>query len=493
MHYAAAKHIHEQAISEFWKRGIVSSWYLKPKQELALRDLYAFEDPFFEASRRYGKTTTILSFVLENSIQRNGIITRWCEPWKNQCREIVMTEMDQIQSHVPKRFRFKWMQTDSFYKCLWNDSRIYLRGVNEDRGESARGTKAHIVVADELGSWREPKYILDEVLGPQLLTTKGKFVYTGTPPKNFTHHFYEVKDQAQIRKAFIQRLIHDQELVDWPEVEKAIARAGGWDSPAVQREYLCKKVVDKNFAIIPEWNDSFIEPAQPDEFFVFYWKYNGLDIGVRDLTVCLFAYYDFRNARLHVLDEVVLNGPEMTTEKLADLIRAKEVQYYGVKWETQTENNRVRWKIIPPQHFRIKRVSDIDLLLIQDLSKLHGLYFEQTDKGELEEMVNEVRVWVNSGRVRVDPRCTHLIDCLRYGLWDEDRKKWERSDRLGHFDGLAALMYLIRNVDAQSNPIPVDYGRPTENYFFTDAFRKEEKRDKMRKAFNVKKPGMIKS
>jgi hypothetical protein len=469
---------------ELWRKGNIRDWYLKPKQKSALEFLRTTVDPFLEASRRWGKTTTVLDYVIEESIVRNGIVTRWCEPWKNQCREIVMTEMDKIQSTIPKRYQFKWSGTDSFYQCDWNNSRIYLRGVNEDRGESARGTHAHIVVADELGSWRHPKYILDEVLGPQLLTTNGTLVRTGTPPRNFTHLYYELKDAARIAGTFLQRTIHDQEIASWDAVEKAIARAGGWDSPAVRREYLCEKVIDTNFAIIPEWDDKYIVAAEPDEFFPFYLKYSGLDIGVRDLTVVLIAYYDFRRAKLVVLDEIVMNGPQMTTDKLAEAQRAKESQHFGVRWESVVTENRVRWSIKAPPTFRMRRVSDIDLLLVQDLSRLHGLFYEATDKGELEEMVNEVRMWVGAGRVEVHPRCAITIDSLRYGLWDEDRKVWERSDRLGHFDALAALMYLLRNVDSRTNPIPSDFGKPAEDYFFQT--EKAARGDKFKKIFNVK-------
>lgn len=467
-----------------WTTGNVRDWYLKPKQRTVLDHIRVTDDPFFEAARRYGKTTTILGYVLEESIRRPDLITRWCEPWKNQCREIVMTEMDQIQSFVPTRYRFKWHGVDSYYYCPFTGSRIYLRGVNEDRGESARGTKAHIIVADELGTWREPLYVLTEVLGPQLLTTNGKLIHTGTPPRNLTHLFYELKDKAILSSSFIQRLIYDQEVADWEAVEKAIKRAGGWESPAVKREYLCQKIIDKGFAIIPEWNDSFIRDIPRDEFFPFYLKYDAMDIGVRDLTVILLAYYDFRAAKLVIIDEIVMNGPSMTTEKLAEENRAKEQEHFGVKWEHIITGTRVKWKAITPPTFKIKRVSDVDLLLVQDMSTLHGLYYDPTDKGELEEMVNQVRIWTAGGRILVHPRCQNLIDCMRYGVWDEDRKEWERSDRLGHFDALAALMYLVRNVDTRTNPIPVDFGKPAEEYFFPE--EPETSRDKFKKMMNVR-------
>lgn len=491
-----AKLLRLAVIGELFRKGDVHTWYLKPKQRTALEFLRATSDPFFEASRRWGKTTTTLSYSIEESIINSGFITRWCEPWKNQCREIVMTEMDQIQSHVPERYRFKWSGTDSFYRCVWNDSRIYLRGVNEDRGESARGTKANLIVCDEFGTWKEPVYIVNEILRPQTLTTNGKVIYTGTPPRNLAHAFYKLKDRAQFLLRFIQRTIKDQELTSWEKVEQVIADSGGWESAAVRREYLCEKIIDKNFAIIPEWDDRFIVDVPSDEFFVFYLKYDAVDTGVRDNTVCILAYYDFIKARLIVVDEIVLRGPEMTTEKLAELVRAKEETYWKIRWERYLEGDNVRFRAHSPPHLLLRRVSDIDLRLVNDLSTLHGLYFDPTDKGKLDEMVNHLRILVGQGRVLVNPRCKNLIDCLRYGLWDEDRKKWDRpeqpnwddkvefSEFLGHFDALAALMYLVRNLDDRTNPIPADYGKPHDEWFY--AREVETQRDVFKKMMNVK-------
>jgi hypothetical protein len=57
-----------------------------------------------------------------------------------------------------------------------------------------------------------------------------------------------------------------------------------------------------------------------------------------------------------------------------------------------------------------------------------------------------------------------LIDSLKYGLWNEKRSEFARSKTLGHFDAIAALMYLIRNIDEATNPIPVKLGFNQVNY-----------------------------
>jgi hypothetical protein len=65
---------------------------------------------------------------------------------------------------------------------------------------------------------------------------------------------------------------------------------------------------------------------------------------------------------------------------------------------------------------------------------------------------------VGSGRLIVHPGCKELIGCLRSGIWNKTRTEFGHSDRFGHFDALAALMYLVRNIDRTYNPIPATYG-----------------------------------
>jgi hypothetical protein len=497
-----AKLLYQFAVEELWRKGNVRDWYLKPKQKSALELLRIHQDPFFEASRRLGKTTTGLSFVIEESLLKKNHITRWCEPWKNQCREIVMTEMDKIQSRIPKKYQFRWRMVDSYYLCDYTGSRIYLRGVNEDRGESARGTAAHLIVVDELGSWREPTYVINEVLLPQILTTKGKIIKLGTPPKNLAHIYYKMKERSQLENQFIQRTIRDQEIVDEPQVERLVVAMGGWDSAAVRRELLCEKIVDPTTSIVPEWDDKMIEEVPRTDTFPYLLKYESIDSGVRDNFVVLFAYYDFLRAKLVVIDEIILSGNEVTTERVADLMREKEQEHWNVHWEEFVQFNKPRWRMLSPPNLRLKRVSDIDLRLINDMNLLHGIYVEKTDKGYLEEMVNQMRIFVGQGKLAVHPKCRNLIDCLRYGIWTDNKKDWQRMDKtewqdsveqsefLGHFDALAALMYLIRNLDMHTNPIPNDFNKPEDNHFFDDIDR-EARKNKLRKMFNVGRHGKI--
>lgn len=452
--------------AELFQRGEFYKVYLLPKQLEVFDFVCKTEDPFLEAPRRFGKTTILLHYVLSQGNLNPGITIRWCEPLKNQCREIVVPEMDKIQDGLPVELRWKWSSTDSYYEAP-NKSRLYLRGVNDDHGESARGSTSHIIVADELGSWRDPVYIINSVLRPQLFTTGGSLIRVGTPPRNLTHVFYSMKDKAIMSNTFLGGYtIYDNETLTNKDKDKYIEEMGGIDSAAVRRELFCERIIDADYAIVPEWDDKYIVEDIRDEYFGFYHRYVSMDVGVKvDLTAVLFSYYDFQRAALVVEDELIFKGSQLTTDILASAIRQKEQELY-------------KGKIY-------RRISDEGMLLTQDLSRIHKLYFETTSKGELEEMVNFIRLWAKSGRILVNSRCKNTIDCLRYGVWDEHRKKWDSSDRLGHFDALAALMYMLRNVDTRTNPVPVEYGKDLASMYLPQRTQKQE--EKIRDLFNIKR------
>ena len=158
-----------------------------------------------------------------------------------------------------------------------------------------------------------------------------------------------------------------------------------------------------------------------------------------DKTACLFARYLFKEAKAYVERELVLEKPNFTTERLAGDIKriCKELGYQKI-YRAAADNNNPS--------------------LIADLNSLHSLNFFPTLKDDLEAQVNDLRLWVGSGRLVVHPRCKELIGCLKYGVWNDKRTAFEHSKNFGHFDALAALMYLVRNIDRTYNPIPETYG-----------------------------------
>jgi hypothetical protein len=130
--------------------------------------------------------------------------------------------------------------------------------------------------------------------------------------------------------------------------------------------------------------------------------------------------------------------------------------------------------------------------MLQDLSSFHKLPFAPTQKTGrterqtiLEAMVNDLRMQVSGGKIRVHPRCKELIGCLRYGIWTDNRRTFDRSSVYGHYDALAAMIYLNRNIDRITNPIPPTYGMDSSVMYIDRELKKARGLNEIKKMMNL--------
>lgn len=428
-------------MDQLWELGIIGPWYLTHNQLDAYQLLKDKRTPFIEAGRRFGKTTTTLVHYIEEERKKEGSIWRWCEPWKNQAREIVIPEMENITRSAPKRFKFRYYKTDSVFEGP-TGGLLYLRGVNEDKGESARGSKADGIIADEIGSWNDPDYIRNEVLRPQLLTTGGQFIEIGTPPEDLGHSFYTYKDKAIKENRFIQKTIFDNDLISKERIQEICEECGGPTSPAWLREYLCKPVSTPEKLVIPEYDeekhdidDSYPKPDHFD-------AYVGADLGFHDNSAFLFGYYDFLKNELVIQHEYVVAGKN--SKELVESVKAIE----GILWKK------------PPY----LRVSDNEVQQLYDMNTVHGYSMIPTRKDDKIAAINELRVRFGHCKIKIHKRCQSLRYQLKVGLWNDKRTNFLRSDKTGHLDAVDALIYLNRNIRKGHNPYP-DQSYAHDKYF----------------------------
>jgi hypothetical protein len=191
--------------------------------------------------------------------------------------------------------------------------------------------------------------------------------------------------------------------------------------------------------------------VQKDDYFQFYTILEGLDIGYRDFTAWLLGYFDFNSGTLIIENEYAIKENDFTTEVLADNIKKLENDY------TKINSTRIR------------RISDNNNLnLLADLARIHKLPFAPvskntgsgTDRKGKEWMVSQTRKWINDGKLIIHPRCKMLIASLEFGIWKEGHSEFARSEKLGHYDFIDALIYMIAGlipVIKNINPIPPLY------------------------------------
>lgn len=417
-------------------------------------------------ARRFGKSYTLCLVAIEYAIRNPGAQIRFGAPTAKALRKIVHPAIKQILRDCPEQYRPSWKSQDSFY-AFPNGSELHVSGCDNQNYENLRGQAAHLAVVDESGFVDELEYVVNDVLVPQTLTTNGVVILSSTPPRTPAHDFYSMAMEAEANGTYARRTIYDNTKVNKATLDLYAKEAGGYESSTFKREYLCEFVVDSESQIIPEFKEEFVREPERDDFYGYWHKYASMDIGVRDGTALIFGHYNFKEARLYVEAEYVLRGQDVRTDNIARGVEAQEVSL----WKGQRPYRRI--------------ADNNNLILLQDLSLTHQMHFAPTSKDELHAMVNELRLWVKAGRVHVSPQCNHLLGCLRYGVWTENRKEFARSSVYGHFDGLAALIYLVRNIDQHTNPVPIGHGVTHFTHFIPEDQTETKAEKTFRKVFGV--------
>ncbi len=429
---------------EAWRRG--NLFYKLYKYQHILYDLLwkAIQNPkcvkyVLKISRRWGKSTILCLIAIEFCQRHASAQIRFAAPTAKALKKITMPIFRKLIKDAPIEFKPEYKIAEQMW-VFPNGSEIHMAGTDNGHAENLRGTTSDLNLIDEAAFADDLDYVLRDILLPQTLTTGGKTLLASSPARTPAHDFTEIARECEVDGFLTKLTIHDNPTIT-PETLAIYAKeSGGFNSSTWKREYLAQDVIDETLAIIPEWKDDYIREIPQDGYYQYYHHYVGMDLGRIDNTACLLGTYLFKGAVLYIEDELIMEGSSWTTITLKEQLLAKE----GNLWADKKPFRRISDNNNPH--------------LINDLSSLHNVFFMQTDKEALEAMVNAVREMVAQGLIIVHPRCSNLIGCLRWGVWDSKRKGFDRSKKLGHFDSLAALIYLVRNLARHSNPIPVTHG-----------------------------------
>lgn len=466
------------------------SWKLDPSQKL-LRELF-YNSPekinTWLLARRSGKSYTLCALSIEACLKTPKQIVKFAAPTKKQVSTFIQPLMDKILEDCPTDLKPEWNKTDATYYFL-NGSQIHLAGTDSNNAEKLRGNDADIAIVDEAGSCSNLKYIIQSILIPLTLITKGKIILASTPPPDQEHDFYIYIEASEKNGSLVLKTIYDNPRLTKKDIEEAIRDIGGIDSDDCQREYFCKIIKDSKLSVIPEFTEELAVqivkewPRPP-----FFNSYVAMDLGMVDLTVILLAYFDYRANKLIIEDELVYDEKDFSVEKLCLDLKEKEHKH----WMNLLTNELQK----PDQ-----RVSDINYMVIKEISiqssKLgYPINFANAQKDDKALAINNLRIMLNSKKIIIHPRCKTLITHLKYVKWGKGQKKHEfaRSSDNGHYDAVDACVYLSRAINWQKNPYPANYQMDTKNMFHpegqprnqTSSFNRSQI-DVFKKIFGAKK------
>lgn len=451
----------KQAVRICWSRGLLE-YKLYDYQRIIYNDLKNHNHSqiisVLNASRRWGKTTVLILFAIIYCIKNPQSEVKIASPTAKSLRKTLFPIVRMLLSDKPANISIMWNAKEECYK-FWNGSRLHIHATDNKRHEALRGNASHLSLVDEAAHCNDLKYVVQDILLPQTLTTGGRVILASTPCPNVTQSGEEFKQfcvSAEANGSYYIKTIHDNKSLSDKRIALFCDASGGEDSITWQVEYLCKFITDPAKKLVPEWNKKYIEDFSPDkQYFDYLHKYTSLDLGVkRDFTCMLFGYYNFLSTKLYIMDECTMKN--MTTLELVNALKKKEEECFGDR----------------PVYMR--PIDTDNPLLCNDMISLHNLMVRPTGKSSLEQMINELRIFIGNGRLVVHPRCKFLLGNLEHGSWAENsmgqqRRDFGRTKEYGHWDGIASLMYLVLNIDMYTNPIPTVL---VGNNFLSDSYYK---------------------
>ena len=440
-------------------------------------------------SRRVGKTFFLAVVAVQECLQKPKSIVKFLQPEQKMIRMNIRPIMDKIFADCPEDLRPEFKTQDNIYRFK-NGSEIQLAGTDNGNAEKLRGGDSQLCLIDEAAFVQtDLKYLIRSILLPSTLLTRGKIILSSSSPTDANHDFAKYMEEAELNNNLIKITIFDalkiHKTMKNPRftdeiVNEIIAEyPGGIANDDFRRECLCQILTNADNSVVPEFNadseeDIIVEWRRP----AFCDKYVSMDIGFKDLTVVLFGYWDFENAVLVIEDEIKMSGPQMTTDKLADSIKLKETELWTNKLTNEQEKP-------------YRRVSDNNPIVLNDLNRLHGMLFYPSSKDNKEAAINQLRMMVQNRQLVINPRCKTLISHLRNATWNKKRDNFVRSGDGAHYDGVDAILYMIRNLDKNKNPFPHNYrfrNLDSQNgYFMNSSVLEKKEHTAFKKLFGLKK------
>lgn len=433
----------DQAKDALWRRGVL--FWKAQDHQLPVYEFISGADGadhtrrLVYVHRQFGKSFLSLLHATEVALQAKRTITVFA-PTQRMLRAILLPNMETLLEDCPPDLRPSFSSLDNVFSFPSTGAVLRLDGADSGHAEQARGRANHLVLIDEGGFVKDLRGLIRDVVLPSFLTTRGRLVVLTTPPKTAGHYCAALRQELSLKGAFLKYRLSDNRSVT-PEVrERWAAEVGGEGSDAFRREYECDEITDFELAVVPEFSEAINDPARREEVIQpvappdpHVARVVGMDLGWGDPTGVIFGYYDWRAAKLRIQDEALLRKPRI--EEIARAVKAKEASLWG--------------EVKP-----YSRISDIDPMVLAELSGKYGLSFRPVSKQLKEQMVNEVRTWFRGGRIVIDPRCVNLIAQLEAAIWTSSRRTYEHTEAYGHFDLVDALVYLLQALPLHMNPYP---------------------------------------
>jgi hypothetical protein len=267
--------------------------------------------------------------------------------------------------------------------------------------------------------------------------------------------------EAQTRDAYMHAPTSAAPHITPERMAEFLADYAGPDDPAFRREFGAEIIADPTRAVLPELSQCEALVTQEHARPLYFLPHIVGDLGYEDLTVIAFGFYDFEADVAVIEDELVLQRTRSDLIDAACGAKARDL------WSERAVHRR---KIDAPPIVRA------------DMAREHvrgeddAEYWSATRTDDLRAAANAARVQITRGRVRIHPRCKTILAHGKYARWNRARTGLERpTEAEHHYDGCAALLYFLRELDRSTNPIPLlDPSVKIDTHFINPQLKNQE-------------------
>lgn len=381
----------------------------------------------------------------------------YAAPTHDMIEEFIAPHMDLLAEHAPPEMRPELYKGDYAFP---DGDRIVMKGC-EDRAKAnrLRGPEADMAIVDEGGFIPILGYVVKSAIGFQLAETRGRLLMPSTPPESPDHPYVDFVAEAEERGAYYHATTEDAPHITPEMIEEIVEECGGRDTVTYQREAEAKLVRDPAIVVLPEFGDHLVGEHPRPAYFL---PHIVGDMGFTDMTVLAFGYYDFE-ADLYVIEDEVA-GQRMVSDVLDAEVRATEARLWpglevhrrrldGTARE-RADLGREEWQ--QPVEEREGGDAGADRAWLAVSRDGKG---GERQIGRMKALANRARIVCKRRRLIVHPRCTTIIAHMKHARWNPARTELvrvtdENGEPVHHYDGCAAGLYFVREVDTLTNPFP---------------------------------------
>jgi hypothetical protein len=430
-----------EAVQDCWRNGRLNYFYY-PLQDEWDESFRASSRRIWvaECSRRLGKSVFSVTKAFEPCLRGEGDV-RYGAPTQKMVKNIISPIIKgTLLPDCPPELQPKFYQQDGIWEfptgCV-----LQVAGLNNGHADDLRGTECVLAVLDEAGFIDDLKYVVEDVLLPQLLTTDGHLMMPSSPAVTPAHDFTGFCVDAEANGSYVHATIYDALRKGHPKltpdlIAEFAVEVGGEKTSAWKREYLAQRVISEDAAICPEFTEAerfIVERVEDYKRPEYYDAWVIADSGYHDLSAWIFIVWDFKRAVWVVEDELVFRNCSISEQTRA--AEAKERELWG-------------------DHPVYARYIDASPLVIAEMQKEGRYPIGQVNNQDRDAAVNGLRLAVGRHTIRILDRCKTTIAHLRGGVWNTARTSFARMGNMGHFDAISAAMYAERHVSRSRNPYP---------------------------------------